>query len=134
MIGALLLFIDITIRYIIERLDLFNVRPVTIPNYNSSHIINILSSFPYLFMIIGWSYILVTLIYHFYKKRSEFSWYINSIVGFILFMAFFLVYWLFDRGGTDNGTSLLKEGITVYLILGLLIELIFNLSKRTKII
>lgn len=132
--GALLLLADITLRYVIERIDLFKVRPVTIPNYNDSHFINILGSFPYLFVVIGWSYILVTLIYDYYKKKSEFSWYINTFIGFLLFMTFFIIYWLFDRGGIDNGISLLKEGILVYLILGLLIELIFNFFKRTKLI
>jgi hypothetical protein len=133
-IGAFLLLADITLRYTIERIDVFEIRPVTIPHYDSSHLYNILSAFPYLFLIVGWCYILVTFIYIFFRKTTEFSWYFNVIIAFVLFMAFFLIFWLFDRGGPDKGVSLLKEGIVVYLILALLIELVFNFFKRSKLV
>jgi presenilin-like A22 family membrane protease len=131
-LGSLLLFADITIRYLLERIDLFKVRPVTIPHYDDSHIVNIITAFPFLFVFTGWAYIGVVLLFLYYKKKTQLPRLINVLVAFVLLMVFFLLFWLFDRDGSDNGIGLLKEGIFVYMVLAIGLEFAFNPFIRTR--
>lgn len=127
LITMTIVLLDITLRYTIEQLHIIQVRPMTIPNYDESHLINVLSSFPFVFALIGWVYFIVIILFNYFKKKTSFPWYVNSIGGSGFLFISFLIYWsVFERDGSDNGVSYLREAIIVYVILGFLLELIFN--------
>jgi len=63
-IVILLISIDLALRYAVEELDIFSVKPRSVPNYNNKHLENIFYWIPYITVFMGWAYLLVILAYH----------------------------------------------------------------------
>lgn len=85
---------------------------------------------PYLAVIIGWTYLLVVLVFHFVKRRlKNQNRIMGSFLGVLLFVFAFLFYWV-DDFGTDYGTYTLLEGLIVYLVLGFVMDLLYNIFMR----
>ena len=125
--SILLIILDIILRYLIETFDVVTVRPLTVPNHLDNYFLSIVGLILYTLFLGGWAYFLVTIIFYVLRRQVKASGLLQLFGGAAVCLISFLAYWyLVDYGEMD----LLREGLIVYLILGVCLEILYRILFR----
>jgi hypothetical protein len=132
LVSIILAFFDSLLRYFIETFGIIEVTPNSIPFYNQNLFKDIIGGWLYLSIFFLWMYAIAAGSFHFIKKKiNKRNWFKDWILGYVVCFAFFFAYWLVAE---SNRIDMLKEGVLVYSVLGIILalshELLFANSKN----